>query len=117
VQCQQAGRGVEGAERCVVDVPVVHRHPRRIGSQDLHRQVQHGRGRVDGIEGPSGTNPRERLGLQSSARTQHQNSGVGRRLFIDEDADQAVNVGQGGHHLPGALGVHRDVGRVVEGVR
>jgi predicted ester cyclase len=116
VQRQQAGRRRERARRHIIDVPLMHPDARGVRPEGLRRQLEHGGRRIDGVERPPRMSLRERLRLRTAACPEHQDPGIGRRAFVDEDGGHPVDVPVGGHHLGGAISVGVDVQRVVEGI-
>ena len=117
MQRQQARRGVERTWRRVVDVPLVHPHPRCVWSESSRRKVQHGGRRIDGVEGPAWMGHGERLRLETSASAYHQDPGILRCVLVDEDRGHAVNVAVGRDEAFDSVGVAIGDGWIIKCVQ
>ena len=90
MQCQQAGRGIEGALRGIVDITLlqlntgVERPERALGL------LQHRGGGIDADEMPARPRLRQGFQLQSAAGAEHQHLRVGRSPLRQQNAGHAV---------------------------
>jgi hypothetical protein len=83
----------------------------------LHRKIKHHGRRIDGVEGPPRMRPGERLRLQASTCTEHQDSGVRRCVFVDEDRSHAVHVAVRRYVLRNSIGIRIDDTWILKRVR
>ena len=107
MQREQAGRGIEGASRRILDVALlqlnagVERPKRALGL------LQHLRGRIDAHECPARLGFCQGSQLQTSAGAQHQHVCVWRSVLRQQNRRHAVQVGKTGHEARRPFGVAR----------
>jgi hypothetical protein len=107
---------VEWTGRRLVDVAVVHPDPLDVRAQGVRREIQHGFGGIDRVEGPLRMRLRERPCFRAPAGPEDKDSRVGRRTFAHENRCHAVHILVGGNHPARVSRVPRDMVRVVEWV-
>lgn len=114
MQCQQAGRAIEGPLGGAVDIALVQAHVRRHRAQDRAGEFEHLCGRIDAVELPAGLHFSEGLQFQPAAGAEHQDARVGRCAFGQQHARHPVQVAQARHDPRGSFRIARYSRRVGE---
>jgi hypothetical protein len=115
VQSEQARGRIERTLRRIVDVALMQADAFSAGPERPARLLQHLRGRIDAVEGPTRLCVGKRLQLQSASGPQDEHPGILGSSLRQKQGGHSVQVGEARHEPRRTFGIARNGFRVREG--